>query len=246
MTITVGVGSTGEIVPHDQVRALAAALHKQVNRDLKPIWHVDAEVIYLENVKRPPKGVHPIIVTYPTRNNVAGQHYIEQGMSYAFVNARKNWRLAASHELLEMLVDPTGEQRKLSTGIAIVDGDLQDIDDDVEYVVEVCDPVEAPSLAYDIDGVSVSDFYTPHYFDRKATAGTRYSFRRHLTRPRQILPGGYVSWWHPKTKRLQQIKNIDGLEQVDLPPWHPKPGETARMFIDANTATPRSHPELFE
>lgn len=245
MKTTVGVGTSVDSISLDEIRALAAAMDTQVKRDLKPVWNIDAEVIPLENVSSPPKGVHPIIVAYPTPNNVAGQHYIEQGMTYAFVNAKRNWRLAASHECLEMLVDPTGQRMIPSTGIGIVGGAVHDIDDEFQYIVEVCDPMEDEQHAYAIDGVPVSDFYTQNYFDRAAKPGVRYSFRGTVTRPREVLLGGYVSWWHPKTKTLHQLKNIKGLEIVDLPPWSPDSGTSARMLIDRHTPTPRSRPDLF-
>ena len=41
----------------------------------------------------------------------------------------------------------------------------------VHYLVEVCDPCEDGKCAYYINGVLVSDFYTPDYFDpRQARA----------------------------------------------------------------------------
>jgi hypothetical protein len=42
--------------------------------------------------------------------------------------------------------------------------------------------------------VVTSDFYTPNYFDPVTSPGVRYSFTGALTEPRQVLPGGYLSW----------------------------------------------------
>ena len=61
-----------------------------------------------------------------------------------------------------------------------------------------------------IDGVVVSDFYTPHFFDPKASAGVRYSFTGALTRPRQVLRGGYLSWLNPETNSIQQLRFFGG------------------------------------
>ena len=36
----------------------------------------------------------------------------------------------------------------------------------MEFLVEVCDPCEVPALGYTVNGVRVSDFYTPRYFDQ--------------------------------------------------------------------------------
>lgn len=241
--ITVGVANQSARVTAEDVKSLAAALDVQVKRDLRPIWQVDAEVVPLDDPRTIPRGVHPIIVVDQTPNNVAGFHRIEQGVTWAMVNTKRDWHLAASHECLEMLVDPTGMKLQPSRGIAIVDGALQDIDDEFHYVLEVCDPIEDTDHAYEIGAVRVSDFYTPEYFDREFRDGVRYSFRGALTRPRQIGPNGYLSWWHPLTERLHQIRNIGGFKLYDLPPWNKDSGDSARMFIDRHTVTPRSQRE---
>ncbi len=241
-TITVGVANQSATVTDGDVKRLAAALDIQVKRDLKPIWQVDAEVIPLSDPRTIPRGVHPIMVVDDTPNGVAGFHRIEQGVTWAMVNTRRDWRLAASHECLEMLVDPTGMKMQPARGIAIAGAELQDIDDEFHYVLEVCDPIEDCDHAYDIGGVLVSDFYTPEYFDREFQEGVRYSLRGALTRPRQIGRNGYLSWWHPQTEKLHQIRNIGGYKLYDLPPWNKDAGDSARMFIDRHTRTPRSHP----
>ena len=45
-----------------------------------------------------------------------------------------------------------------------------------------------------MNGVLVSDFYTPHYFDPMKAPGVRYSFTGKVTGPRVVLRGGYLSW----------------------------------------------------
>ena len=246
MTIMIGVGTTTPTVSAADAQKLAAALDIQVKRDLKPIWGIDAAVTFLDNANQPPPGVHPILIVDDTPQDIAGIHRIEQGITFAFINAHRDWQLAASHECLEMLVDPTGMKLVPSTGMKIVDGALQDTQDEFDYVLEVCDPIEDTDHAYDIGGVSVSDFYTPHYFDRVYKPGTRYSFGGALTRPRQIGRNGYLSWWNPGTESLHQIRNIGGLRLYDLPPWSKESATSARMFIDHHTPTPRSRPDAFE
>ena len=75
----------------------------------------------------------------------------------------------------------------------------------VQYIVEVCDPSEAAEFAYSVNGVVVSDFYTPHFFDPVAAAGVRYSFTGAITQPRQVLDGGYLSWPTLETRHLFQV-----------------------------------------
>src|SRR5262249_42939044 len=97
------------------------------------------------------------------------------------------WSLTASHEALEMLVDPFGNR--------LMAGDSPKPDQGrVEFLVEVCDPSEAAEYAYTVNGILVADFYTPKYFDPVFAPGIRYSFTGAITEPRQVLPGGYLSW----------------------------------------------------
>ncbi len=97
------------------------------------------------------------------------------------------WSLTASHEAMEMLVDPSGNR--------LVAGDSPKADQGrVSFLVEVCDPSEASDYAYSANGILVSDFYTPNYFDPVKAPGVRYSYTGAITEPRQVLKGGYLSW----------------------------------------------------
>ena len=60
-------------------------------------------------------------------------------------------------------------------------------------------PSEADQFAYTVNGVMVSDFYTPHYFDPVASSGVRYSYTGAIKKPRTVLKGGYLSWHDPIT-----------------------------------------------
>jgi len=61
----------------------------------------------------------------------------------------------------------------------------------------VCDPSEDTPFAYRVNGILVSDFYTPNYFDPVASPSVRYSFTGAIKAPRQVLKGGYISWHDP-------------------------------------------------
>ena len=53
-----------------------------------------------------------------------------------------------------------------------------------------------------MNGVLVSDFYTPHYFDPMKAPGVRYSFTGKITGPRVVLRGGYLSWKELRIRAL--------------------------------------------
>jgi len=80
-----------------------------------------------------------------------------------------------SHELLEMLADPW------------INWCAQGSDGRI-YALEVCDAVESDSLGYKIDGVLVSDFITPSWFE--PTQADRIDFKKRVSRPMELAPGG--------------------------------------------------------
>jgi hypothetical protein len=61
------------------------------------------------------------------------------------------------------------------------------------------------ALVSSIDGIWVSDFVTPSFYDPVPTPNARYSFTGAMTASRQILPGGYISWLDPQSDQMLQI-----------------------------------------
>jgi hypothetical protein len=59
----------------------------------------------------------------------------------------------------------------------------------------------------------VSDFYTPQYFDPVKSSGVRYSYSGRVRGPREVLDGGYLSWFDPLTRRLFQLE-VDGRKKT--------------------------------
>ena len=213
MTVTqVGlVDMTGQIDP-DLMHAAAVALNLQVTRDLPQFWPMTATVMYLPNPKKLPAGVWPVQLVKTLPPDEGGFHSDRHKQPYSKVIAAKDdptWTIDASHEILEMLVDPYGNRMQSSVAIEIVDDRIRDGVGQYGYLVEACDPCEANDYAYTINGIAVSDFITPHYYDPMATAGTRYSFTGALGGPRQILPGGYISWVNTEMDEWQQLMWVD-------------------------------------
>jgi hypothetical protein len=61
------------------------------------------------------------------------------------------------------------------------------------YSYEVCDACEADEIGYLIDGVLVSDFLYPAWFESFRRPGsTQFDRQGQITRPFEILPGGYA------------------------------------------------------
>jgi hypothetical protein len=205
------VDMTGQI-DVDLVHSAAIALNLQVTRDLPQFWPVSATVTYLPNPNKIPAGIWPVQLVKTLPPDEGGFHSDKHKQPYAKVIASKSdpsWTIDASHEILEMLVDPYGNRMQSSVAIEIVRGKIQDGTGQYGYLVEACDPCEDNRYAYTINGVAVSDFITPHFYDPMVTSGTRYSFTGAVKGPRQILPGGYISWVNTEKDQWQQLMYVD-------------------------------------
>jgi hypothetical protein len=190
----VALVSQAPSVPLSEIVKVSAALQKQASRDFGPLWEVDATVDAFDALEDMPLGYWPVIVRDDVveQFDAAGIHLDESGQPFALVQASTDWALTASHEVLEMLADPFGERLVAGAPPAAVKNQKR-----VEFLVEVCDPSEAEEFGYTVNDVLLSDFYTPQFFDPVQAVGVRYSFTGALTRPREILRGGYISWHNP-------------------------------------------------
>ena len=190
------------LVGTPELMRVAAALQKQVTRDFAPVWDVHATVSAFARLEDVPVGYWPVIVTASV-NGAAGYHEDKNGQPFALVEAGNSWSLTASHETLEMLGDPFGKRLIAGTSPKPKQGR-------VEFLVEVCDPSEDERYAYMVNGVMVSDFYTPHFFDPVKSASVQYSFTGAITAPRVVMPGGYLSWHDPVTDHWFQELYFNG------------------------------------
>ena len=110
--------------------------------------------------------------------------------------------VSASHELVEMLVDPainlmtTGPNQKTM------------------YAYESADPVEA--LSFEVKGIPMSDFVYPAYFEVFRKAGSvKFDEMNKVKKPFQILSGGYQiifksGKWSQVFGSIQKKKNFSG------------------------------------
>jgi hypothetical protein len=178
---------------------VSSAIQRQVVQDLAPIWEVSATVDPFPALEDVPAGYWPIIITAAgLPHDLLGVHVDEHGQPMAWVEWSDSWSLTASHECMEMLVDPWGNQLRAAHAF---DGR----DEQVEYLLEVCDPCQDPTFSYTINDTLVSDFYTPSYFDPVAQIGTRYSKTGAIERPLQVLKGGYLSFRDLTTNEWSQV-----------------------------------------
>jgi hypothetical protein len=227
------VADTEKITP-SQLTTVAAALQKQATRDFGPLWDIQGNVSGFAKLEDVPTDYWPVIVSDDINTpGAAGVHEDKNGQPFALVQFSDTWSLTASHETLEMLADPFGN--RLVAGKSPKPGQGR-----VNFLVEVCDPCEDQQLAYTVNGVTVSDFYTPHFFDPVAESNVRYSYTGALKGPRKILRGGYLSWGVPQTNEWFQMVWFDTPKPVfrSLGVLSAKIKGSLRAAIDRLTPTP--------
>lgn len=192
-------------VSASELTRVSAALQKQVARDVTQHWDIQGTVDAFTSLNDVPPGYWPIIIRDDIGQDSEGIHCDDSGQPMALVTSDLDWSVTASHEVLEMLVDPFGNTMIAGPSVNPDQGR-------VEYLVEVSDPVSGKW--YQVNGVKVADFFTRRYFDPVSADGAQYSFMGNLTAPRQILFGGYLTWFEPVRGEWWQQSWFSGQQPV--------------------------------
>jgi hypothetical protein len=182
------------VVKDADVSAWTAALQTQVTRDFLPAWGVDAKLSFLPKGQNAPGGSWVLaVLDNADQAGALGYHDMTpDGLPLGKVFAKTTVdeggavSVTASHELLEMLGDP---DINLTAELDDASGKPSKF-----YAYEVCDACEDDSFGYKINGVLVSDFVYPAYFESFRTAkSTQFDFGKKITAPFTLLKGGYIS-----------------------------------------------------
>jgi hypothetical protein len=216
-----------------QLAPVSAAIQKQISRDFGPMWNVEATVDAFDKLEDVPVGYWHVLLQDELPNGAAGLHKRDDNKQpFALVALTTNWTVFMSHEVLEMLVDPQGTLTRAGNSLKSGQGR-------VEYLIEVCDPCQSSCFAYSVNSVMVSDFYTPQYFDPVKSNGVRYSYSGQVRGPREVLDGGYLSWFDPQDRHLFQLQ-VDGTKKIVVDKGEvPFAAESLRAFSDRVSADRR-------
>src|SRR6476660_1099705 len=162
---------------------LIAAMQEYVDKYVAPIWATPAKlikstgfvegawaIVFLDDADQPGAlAYHDLTPDGLPESKVFVKTTIDNGDLVS---------VSASHELVEMLVDPainlmtTGPDRRLV------------------YAYESADPVEA--LTFEVNGIPMSNFVYPAYFEEFHQPNSiRFDAMDAATQPFQILKGGY-------------------------------------------------------
>lgn len=169
------------------------ALAVQCARDVQPLWEIFPPAISFEASGRVPLGAAPLVIfDTPDQAGVLGWHTVgPDGTPYGRVfvepivrnggslhTSANSVSVTLSHELLEMVGDPH------------VNEWCDDHESGWSYAEELCDAVQGD--AYEIDGIFVSNFVTPLWFERYGSSERRFDHLSLLTEPFALRPGGYA------------------------------------------------------
>lgn len=163
--------------------ALIAAMQAYVTNFVAPVWGTPAKlvkstgfvknawaVVFLDNADAPGAlAYHDLTPDGFPISKVFVKTTIDDGELVS---------VSASHELVEMLVDPAINM--MTTGP----------DPKTIYAYESADPVE--SLTFNVNGIPMSDFVYPAYFEVFRKPGSvKFDQLNKVAKPFQILSGGY-------------------------------------------------------
>ena len=182
------VQNEATVVSDADVRRTLRALQKQITRDFAPAWGLTARLEF-----GPPKerALRVVLRDVSDEKGDLGYHFHEgYPVTYVFakddLEAYGEYTSTLSHELLEMIADP-GVNLYADGYVRVAHG----VKRKAMIPYEVCDAVEED--LYLIDGVHVSDFLLPEWFEpeHKGTSLTM-DFLGVLRRPFELAPGGYT------------------------------------------------------
>ena len=163
--------------------ALITAMQAYVTDHITPVWGTPAKLVKSSDFIKDAWAM--VFLDTADQPGALAYHDLTPGglpLSKVFVKTTLDDKqlvsVSASHELVEMLVDPAINM--MTTGP----------DPKTMYAYESADPVE--DLSFKVNGIDMSNFVYPSYFEvfRKPNS-VQFDHQKAVSRPFQILSGGY-------------------------------------------------------
>ena len=162
---------------------LIAAMQQYVDQYVAPVWGTPANLIKSTDFVKSAWAV-VFLDNADAPGALAYHDLTPDGLPQAKVFVKTTLEnndlvsVSASHELVEMLVDPAINM--MTTGP----------DPKLMYAYESADPVE--QLTFPVSGIEMSDFVHPAYFETFRKPGSaQFDHLNQVTQPFQVLSGGY-------------------------------------------------------
>jgi hypothetical protein len=180
---TIACFNQATIDPGVDFNKLIAAMQAYVDRHVAPVWGTPAKLLKTKGFVKNAWAM--VLLDDADQPGALACHDLTpDGFPLAKVFVRTTLAnhdlvsVSASHELVEMLVDPA--INLMSTGP----------DAGTMYAYESADAVEA--LSFEVNGIPMSDFAYPSYFEVFRKRGsTRFDHLNKVKKPFEILPDGY-------------------------------------------------------
>jgi hypothetical protein len=194
--VTISIINESTAVADTDVEAWVSALQTQVNEHFGPIWGMASDLRFLTSAEASQAANDWQLVVLDNSDQAGALGYHDMtaaglplGKVFAADDLKDNSSVSVtvSHELLEMLGDPT-----ISSCIVQTDanGNVTGL-----LAYEACDAVEDDQYGYEINGVLVSDFIFPSWFG--GIEATKFDYQGHCAQAGEILSGGYTAKWTP-------------------------------------------------
>jgi hypothetical protein len=187
-----------------EVRRALRSINRQIARDFEPRWDLGAEVRLAAkgtSVASLKRHGHAVVKLRdePPPDTAPGFHTAIDGQVDAVIYTQLPklvrsmdpwlvWTADLSHEILEIIADP-------EVNILVKGPHPGRARHTVFHYREVCDPVQATT--YEIDGVTVSNFVLPHYYNGDGERKGRNDFLHAGVEAFRWLNGGYIGFWDP-------------------------------------------------
>lgn len=185
------------LVSNSDVKRMVAAVNKQVRDHIAPAWGVARDVVEfhtgtLEAVQTAvPKDQYVFALLDDSdqagalgwhwqddKDRIYGEYFAKPALAAHSTALSGPYAISAtlSHEAAEVSGDPNCNRwRDTGRGFVVAE--------------ELSDPVEAD--IYEIDGVAVSNFVLPEWFDPIVSSGERFDYLGRCKRPFSMTHGGY-------------------------------------------------------
>jgi hypothetical protein len=191
MRIQVAITNESSVCTDEEIAKITAALQRQVDHDFRPTWGIAAELTAVPKGQAPSASAWVLgVFDDSDQPGALGYHDLTPqlhpvGKVFAATDKKYGSEVSVtcSHELLEMLGDPYINTSSLDPKTGRL------------YAYESSDAVEADDLGYEVDGVLVSDFVLPQFFDpQHAGKGQPLSFKGNVHEPFSLAKGGYLQY----------------------------------------------------
>jgi hypothetical protein len=212
LMISIGVTNESTVISDTDVQDCITAMQIQHDSDFKPAWKTEVLLtFYAKGNVLPPGTWQLVILDDSDQAGALGYHDTTvngdpMGKIFAKDDLKDgaSWTVTLSHEFHEMIIDPY-------ICLLVQVGDIF-------YSYESDDAVEDDSFAKPVKipngkSILISDSVTPAWFIPGDSSG-KYDLYGHVSKPFELLAGGYIGVLDPKTGWTQLNARLSTLHSA--------------------------------